>query len=952
MRKKELVLIWGLILSLSIPASSYASKKGMANELELMPDTRTVTYNNYTLKGEGTGNTRFGSEWEAEHLLPYVLYHKNGNVYQLYDGCYENDSGSGVYYFKDNDSGGIEIKAGNYYQDSHGNYHSIKGKEGADRYYWSGSDWVLYEKAEAEDNRFDGQLQIREAAQSDDTIYNKVYLLDGKDIHPDKFKYWDPIAFTSTNVSKDWFRAHSGEQTKNKASVSTLYNHPQMRKAVEDLLGVDKLYNLDHGSTDIDDSMWTLDKIRAVQSGYDIPKRALAQKNELDISGINMTLNTALYNTRYDVNMKVKLGTMGLQYYDIGSPRFNVITADVLSEDSSGEAVRQKLAGITSDTLGLEGNLPCSWAVPLHVYYNKLDNNRGLLKLPSSLNDSISKRDYINLIQSVAGEFNRKADKIDADDQKVIDKYKDLQAAQKLGEELAVNPYEGAALGAYFAHNCTSGNFYGREDANQKSLDSKITRLEALYNMCDMVTSRGLSSGWFTITHSALESGGYLYDAHGVSNSSAAVSLLSTVCRVDSVNESEKSGLGPTEVYIDYSLDELTLDDVKINTRSSDTTSDTTLDGVMEEDIGEELDETDEDYVKTGTRIVKNVLSTKKVAVGKQKISKKEIDYSLEKGKWVNVKFYKFQKKVNGKIKYKWAEKKPGKGWKYVYKVKYKTVKETEEVLRVGFSEINYTKKNIKQLNRFMDKYFRDASDYHIMTVEEIAEAKEKVDYYKVWATEGRTAALAKFNALAMSKKMLTPETAVRLLDGYACGLFIPDKDGNLNLFSEATWGDVLTWATMKSATNTICKDGRHWTGYEKYTNAKEYQWDREFADDVADEGYIIVYDGWGNRYEIGDLINETAGYEYEEKEITPEYIKHIFIDGWRNDPVIVNKYFDEHKEEIAKICAEGEKARLKYWEDKKEAEETEKAWEAAQDLKDKLGDDAFMDYVLDMFLK
>ena len=786
MKRKKLVLIWGLLLSMSMTdCCAYASEKDMVNDLASMPDTITITYNNYTLKGEGTGNTRFGEEWEAEHLLPYVLFHKDGNVYPLYDTRYEDPGASeyGVYYFKDNESGGIELKAGKYYIDSDGNYHSTKGKDGEDKYYWTGSDWVLYENAEAEDNRFAGQLEIRDATPSDDTIYNKVYLLDGKDIHPDQLKYWDPACFTSTAVSKEWFKEHSGEQTENQASVSTLYNHPEMRKAVEDLLGLEALYGSDKVTKSGASSSWL--STRIFKKGKSFPK-------------------------------------------------------ELLAEDSSGEELRDKLAEITSEKLGLEGNLPCSWAVPLYVYYNVLDNNRGLLELPSSLNDSISKRDFISLNQSTLGEFDMTADEIaedNADMREMIAQYKDLQAAKELGKKLAKNPYEEAALGAYFAQNCKNGNYYGREDANQESLNSKMTRLEALYNMSDMANVKGTSTGWHAIWRSKFDTGGVYehdnliavynllgYDDDGVRNT---------------VNEKEGSGMGPTQVYIDFSLDELNIDDVKVNENSSTWKGDRTLDGVIPFGSGDEKDPESQ-----ASGIIKNVISSKKVAVGKQKISRTITVSKPGKG-WVDVKEYKYQKKVNGKVKYKWSEKKPGKGWKLAYKIKYKTVEKTDDILRIGFSEVNYTKKNIEQLKCFLYKYFRDGSDYHIMTVEEIAEAKEKVDYYKVWALEGRSQAQALFNSYAMSKHMLTPEAAIRIIYGYECGLFVADENGNLNLFSEVTWGDALTWITMKLATDTIwgeynmqpLVDGveptKIWSGYEKYTNQKEYQWEDVFRRDV-----------------------------------------------------------------------------------------------------------------------
>lgn len=46
------------------------------------------------------------------------------------------------------------------------------------------------------------------------------------------------------DADREFFKAHSPDQTENWISVATLYNHPEMRKAVEDLLTVDKLYRL------------------------------------------------------------------------------------------------------------------------------------------------------------------------------------------------------------------------------------------------------------------------------------------------------------------------------------------------------------------------------------------------------------------------------------------------------------------------------------------------------------------------------------------------------------------------------------------------------------------------------------------------------------------------------------------------------------------------------------
>lgn len=239
MRKKELVLLWGLMMSLSLPTVAQAATNpdSLANELSSMTDTITVTYEDYEADNGGTGE-------------------------------------------------------------------EISTKK---------ADKVL-KKASAEDEE------------------------------------WKPFAYRwyLTEDEEKYIEKHSENQTNNKASIATLSNHPELRKALEGLFDEDELY------------------------GEESDKYAV--------------IGNMLYS-RYS-NLKNK----------------------VLAETVTSEALRKKLAKLTSSTLGLEDNLPSSWAVPFYVYYNKLDNNRGLLPLPSSLNDSISKRDFINLMMSGDDEFDHTAD--------------------------------------------------------------------------------------------------------------------------------------------------------------------------------------------------------------------------------------------------------------------------------------------------------------------------------------------------------------------------------------------------------------------------------------------------------------------------------------------------------------------------------------------------------------
>ena len=57
MRKKELVLLWGLIMSLSLPTVAQAATNpdSLADDLSSMPDTITVTYEDYEADKSSTG---------------------------------------------------------------------------------------------------------------------------------------------------------------------------------------------------------------------------------------------------------------------------------------------------------------------------------------------------------------------------------------------------------------------------------------------------------------------------------------------------------------------------------------------------------------------------------------------------------------------------------------------------------------------------------------------------------------------------------------------------------------------------------------------------------------------------------------------------------------------------------------------------------------------------------
>lgn len=638
---------------------------------------------------------------------------------------------------------------------------------------------------------------------------------------------WKPFAYRwyLTEEEEKYVEEHSEEQTKNKASIATLSNHPELRKALESLFDEDELY----GEED--------DKYAVV--------------------------GNMLYSR--DSNLKNK----------------------VLAETATGEALRKKIAKLTSSTLGLEDNLPSSWAVPFYVYYNKLDNNRGLLPLPSSLNDNISKRNFINLMMSGDDEFDHTADEAweayasyDGNTSDDIDEYKDLEDMWKLGKDLAAVPTEGAALGAFFARAKTFGNYYGLEDANKKSLDSSMTRVEALYNLMDLGSFYGLTCGWTSYARAngplsgKADSSGDRSDCYtsvdgllGVDGDLQYDSNDEYKSRIEDEYEADKAGTLDFLFYKDFSLDELDINDVKafrsvIIDGKGDwgeehkAVHDAPLDGVFIDEMftGAKA----EDFIKDGLSygrskmgIIKKVINTKKVAVGKKKVTKKRkttIDFLGTKIP-AEVTLYKFQKKVKGKTKYKWAKSQPT-GWKYVYKVKYKTVKETEDILRIGYCEPRYTVKNIEQLNKYFDMYFRDAKDIHIMTVDEIHEAYDKLDYFKVWATEGRTEALSRFNAYAMSKQWLTPEAATRIIKAYAVGLCLPDEEGNLNPFSNVTWNDALVWITMNETSYLMPNSGEidlgiRWTGYKNLINAKYCGWDEEYSYNRQFEGWEDYKDLW-----------------------------------------------------------------------------------------------------------
>ena len=136
------------------------------------------------------------------------------------------------------------------------------------------------------------------------------------------------------------------------------------------------------------------------------------------------------------------------------------------------------------------------------------------------------------------------------------------------------------------------------------------------------------------------------------------------------------------------------------------------------------------------------------------------------------------------------------------------------------------------------------------MTVDEIHEAYDKLDYYKVWATEGRAEALSRFNAYAMSKQWVTPEAAVRIIKAYREGLCLPDEEGNLNPFSNVTWNDAIVWATMRSTSDATHGNGnsdlyQHWSGYKNLINAKHYEWDEKYAYNRKHEGWEDYKDLW-----------------------------------------------------------------------------------------------------------
>ena len=55
---------------------------------------------------------------------------------------------------------------------------------------------------------------------------------------------WKPFAYRwyLTEEEEKYVEEHSEEQTKNKASIATLSNHPELRKALESLFDEDELY--------------------------------------------------------------------------------------------------------------------------------------------------------------------------------------------------------------------------------------------------------------------------------------------------------------------------------------------------------------------------------------------------------------------------------------------------------------------------------------------------------------------------------------------------------------------------------------------------------------------------------------------------------------------------------------------------------------------------------------
>lgn len=536
---------------------------------------------------------------------------------------------------------------------------------------------------------------------------------------------WQPAAYKSSDATKSWLDSHNGHQTKNIAVIATLDNHPKMRADLEKLLSISSLYLLDYD-----------DSTNSCKNNGNTSTKIEVRDDKC--SGTDVNLLSGLYG-------------------QIKAYGKNSLANKVLADTAEAKKVREALAKITETDLGLEGNLSSSYLVPIYTYYNIFDNNRGLLPLPKSLNDSISKQDFISLALSQYNFQNTNTETPTKSDNSLSEAFATLQEqkeelksvadAFKFSEKYSTSKYQQAANTIYFS-NFLTGNMYSNSDQSKKTLNKEVSRLEALYDLCQPHYGWGLYTG----ASASFDVNDYTTEALY----SSILNLLDTDIKI-TTKDFDESDIKASNVLLNY-------DD-------------------LVHEFGDNIESNERVKIKKSTKSDEGKYNSLEGAACVQTINKK---IGTKK---VKVKVKKW-KKVKGK-------------YKAYYVTKTKTVKVTKKITRISYAEVNYDEASIKKLNNMFKEKFTDGSSYTIMSTSQLAEAKEKVNYYGLWATKGYCEAQSKLNAYAVSKKVLTPEMASRILYGYQYRLFCTTKDGALNLYSPVTYNDALTWHSLHFSERT-----------------------------------------------------------------------------------------------------------------------------------------------------
>ena len=318
-------------------------------------------------------------------------------------------------------------------------------------------------------------------------------------------KVWQPLAYRedmlADDLSLDYVKKHDGE------SVATLTNFPALRLAIENLLGVDKIY-------------------------------AFGRYNE---DGSTDKLNKAAFNS---ISISKGLYGSSWRYGDNNLANFT------LADTNIAKSNRDKLAEFTGSYLNLEKDLSSSPFVSLYTYYGILNDSKNLLKLPNSLNDNIEKEDLMTLLVST-NTFGC-TNKFWTNSELLADKLygeKTIEKAFSLSEKYAKNKYNQAALTEYFAHCAFAGNFYDMEDISKANLNSSISKLEAMYDITAPADVNGIYTG------EECASCHYINDFHG-----AAAVLVNGGGVGD-----ERWGLDTVDVVKDFDAKKLPLKNVVVS---------------------------------------------------------------------------------------------------------------------------------------------------------------------------------------------------------------------------------------------------------------------------------------------------------------------------------------------------------------------------------------------------